>query len=100
MVVGLVELLRARTWRAFDCDDAGRVLAGWDDAGSVQLVELAPDGSPTVLTDLTGACSGRYLPGDRRVLVQHDDGGDERAQLSLLDPMTPYALRARDYLMS
>jgi len=92
VVVGLVELLRARTWRAFDCDDAGRVLAGWDDAGSVQLVELAPDGSPTVLTDLPGACSGRYLPGDRRVVVQHDDGGDERAQLCLLDPAAPGVL--------
>lgn len=88
----LLELLRARTWRAFDVDDTGRVLAGWDDSGSVQLVEIAPDGTRTVLTDLPGSCSGRYLPGERAVVVQHDDGGDERGQLSLLDPEVPYAL--------
>lgn len=92
MVVALLELLRAWTWRAFDIDDEGRVLAGWDDSGSVQLVELAADGSSMVLTDLPGPCSGRYLPGERMVVVEHDDAGDERAQLSLLDPTVPYQL--------
>ncbi|WP_127781765.1 alpha/beta fold hydrolase [Rhodococcus sp. X156] len=82
----ITELLDVRTWRAFDVDDSGRVLAGWDDSGSVQLVELSPDGPPTVLTDLPGSCSGRYLPGERTIVVQHDDGGNERAQLSLLHP--------------
>jgi dipeptidyl aminopeptidase/acylaminoacyl peptidase len=88
----LLELLRARTWRAFDIDDDGRVLAGWDDSGSVQLVEIAPDGTRTVLTDLPGSCSGRYLPGERMVVVQHDDGGNERGQLSVLDPEVPFTL--------
>lgn len=81
----LSELLELRTWRAFDVDDTGRVLAGWDDSGSVQLVELAPGEAPRVLTALPSGCAGRYLPGERRVVVVHDDGGDERAQLSLLD---------------
>jgi prolyl oligopeptidase PreP (S9A serine peptidase family) len=82
-------LLEARTWRAFDVDDAGRVLAGHDESGSVQLVELAPDGSRTDLTALPGACTGRYLPQERTVVVQHDNGGDENGQLSLLrlDPL-------------
>ncbi|MEO9223184.1 MAG: S9 family peptidase [Mycobacteriaceae bacterium] len=82
----ITELLNVRTWRAFDVDDGGRVLAGWDDSGTVQLVELTPDGTATALTALPGSCSGRYLPGERRVVVQHDDGGNEQAQLSLLDP--------------
>ena len=88
----LLELLRARTWRAFDVDDSGRILAGWDDSGSVQLVEIDPDGTRTVLTDLPGSCSGRYLPGERTIVVQHDDGGNERAQLSVLDPGLPFVL--------
>ncbi len=78
-----------RTWRAFDIDDDGRVLAGWDDLGSVQLVEIDTDGSRHPLTALPGACSGRYIPGRRAVVVQHDAGGDERMQLSTLD-LTSY----------
>jgi dipeptidyl aminopeptidase/acylaminoacyl peptidase len=84
-------LLDARTWRAFDVDEAGRVLAGWDESGSVQLVEIDPDGTVTRLTALPGGCAGRYLPGTRVALVAHDDGGNERTQLSLLrlDPRPP-----------
>lgn len=84
MAVGIEQLLEARTWRAFDVDEEGRVLAGFDGPGSVQLVEISPDGTTTPLTALPGPCSGRYLPGERVVVVQHDNGGDERAQLSLL----------------
>jgi dipeptidyl aminopeptidase/acylaminoacyl peptidase len=81
-------LLSARTWRAFDVDADGRVLAGDDTSGSVQLVELTPDGTRRTLTALPGACSGRYLKGvsPRTVVVSHDSAGDERAQLSLLRP--------------
>ena len=78
-----------RTWRAFDIDDDGRVFAGWDDLGSVQLVEIDTDGSRHPLTALPGACSGRYIPGRRAVVVQHDAGGDEKMQLSTLD-LTSY----------
>jgi dipeptidyl aminopeptidase/acylaminoacyl peptidase len=82
----LHRLLDAPTWRAFDVDDAGRILAGHDASGSVQLVELHPDGTRVPLTALSGACHGRYLPGGgRTVVVSHDAGGNERAQLSLLD---------------
>ncbi|HEY0637820.1 MAG TPA: alpha/beta fold hydrolase [Pseudonocardiaceae bacterium] len=83
MGLDIARLLEIRTWRAFDVDDDGRVLAGSDDSGSVQLVELA-DGVATPLTGLPGACQGRYLPGERAVVVEHDDGGNERGQLSLL----------------
>jgi acetyl esterase/lipase len=72
-----------RSWRALDLDAAGRVLAVHDDSGTFQLVELDGDASRP-LTALPGAVTGRYLPG-RRVLVVHDEGGDENAQLSVLD---------------
>lgn len=92
----ITELLSARTWAAFDVDDHGRVLAGHDELGSVQLVEITPDGTLTALTDLPGKCSGRYVPGRRQVVVQHDQGGDELMQLSVLDldplPSSPAGL--------
>jgi len=81
---GVPDWLQVRTWRAFDVDPDGRVLAGHDDSGTVQLVEL-DGGAATPLTALPGSVTGRYLPGRRTVLVSHDTGGDERAQLSLLD---------------
>jgi len=84
MAVDLVRLLELATWRAFDVDNAGRVLAGSDESGSTQLVELSPLGRTTALTALPGAVSGRYLPGERAAIIQHDNGGDERGQLSLL----------------
>lgn len=87
MTATLHELLEARTTRAYDLDDRGHVLIGNDDTGSVQLYEIAADGEWTRLTDLGESCSGRYLPGEgpeRVVVVQHDLGGNERAQLSLL----------------
>jgi dipeptidyl aminopeptidase/acylaminoacyl peptidase len=79
-----LRLLDVRLYRAFDLDPAGRVLAGSDDAGATQLIELGPDGSTTALTALPGPCTGRYLPGERAVIVSHDDGGNEQHQLSRL----------------
>ncbi|HUY09322.1 MAG TPA: S9 family peptidase [Candidatus Dormibacteraeota bacterium] len=84
MRLGLRDLLDLRLWLAFDIDDSGRILAGHDESGSVQLVELAPGGTATRLTALPGACAGRYLPGSRTVVVEHDQDGNERHQLSLL----------------
>jgi dipeptidyl aminopeptidase/acylaminoacyl peptidase len=78
-------LLDLRFWVALDLDADGRVLAGHDDLGSMQLVEIAPDGTVTPLTDLPSPCSGRYVPGRRQVVVEHDEGGNESYQLSLLD---------------
>ena len=84
MGLDIATLLGISLYQAFDIDAEGRVLAGGDESGSTQLIEIAPDGSRTPLTALPGPCSGRYLPGQRGVLVSHDTGGDERHQLSLL----------------
>ena len=67
-------LLDTRTWVALDIDVDGRVLAGHDDLGSQQLVEIASDGVRTPLTDLPSKCRGRYVPGCRQVVVEHDQG--------------------------
>ena len=84
MGLDLAQLLAVSVFQAFDADSAGRILAGSDEAGSMQLTEISPDGSAVTLTALPGPCSGRYLPGERTVVVSHDDGGNERKQLSLL----------------
>ena len=84
MVLDIVRLLQVSQWRAFDTDGRGRVLAGSDASGSTQLTEIS-SGTATELTALPGAVTGRYLPGERTAVVQHDAGGDERSQLSLLD---------------
>jgi len=90
------QLLDTRTWVALDLDVDGRVLAGHDDLGSQQLVEIRPEGTRTPLTELASRCTGRYVPGRRAVVVQHDQGGDENHQLSLLDltdlPVSPVGL--------
>lgn len=89
MALDIVRLLEFSSWRAFDVDGTGRVLAGSDASGSIQLVEITSDGAATPLTALPGAVSGRYLPGERTVVVQHDTDGNERSQLSLLRLDTP-----------
>ncbi len=89
MGLDLARLLDIRLYQAFDLDGAGRVLAGGDDTGSTQLIEIQPDGSIEPLTALPGPCTGRYLPGERAVLVSHDEGGNELHQLSVLRLPTP-----------
>jgi dipeptidyl aminopeptidase/acylaminoacyl peptidase len=84
MGLNIPQLLDVRMYVAFDVDSAGRVLAGSDDSGSTQLIEIAPDGSVTPLTALPGACTGRYAGQQRAVIVSHDEGGNELHQLSLL----------------
>ena len=79
------QLLDTRSWVALDIDVDGRVLAGHDDLGSQQLVEIAPDGVRTPLTDLPSRVRGRYVRGRRQIVVEHDQGGDENYQLSLLE---------------
>ena len=90
MGLDLATLLDLRFYLALDLDPAGRVLAGGDDTGSSQLIEIEPDGTATPLTALPGPCSGRYVPGQRAVLVSHDEGGNERAQISLLRLPRPH----------
>jgi dienelactone hydrolase len=94
MGLDLSQLLDLRLYEAFDIDSAGRVLAGSDDSGSTQLIEILPDGSATALTALPGACSGLYIPGQRAVVVSHDADGNERHQLSLLRLPEPDARSA------
>jgi dipeptidyl aminopeptidase/acylaminoacyl peptidase len=84
MGLDLNRLLEIRLFQAFDVDESGRVLAGSDESGSTQLIEIVGDGTMTQLTALPGACTGRYVPGQRAVIVSHDVGGNERYQLSLL----------------
>ncbi len=84
MGADLTRILDVRLYQAFDLDADGRVLAGSDDTGSTQLIEIDPDGTTVPLTALPGACTGRYLPGQRAVIVSHDDGGNELHQLSVL----------------
>ena len=84
MGLDLKRLLDVRLYQAFDADEAGRVLAGSDDTGSTQLIEIGADGEVAKLTALPGKCSGRYIPGQRVVIVSHDEGGNERMQISLL----------------
>jgi dipeptidyl aminopeptidase/acylaminoacyl peptidase len=84
MGLDLAQLLAVSVYRAFDVDSAGRILGGTDQSGSMQLIEISPDGAAQPLTALPGPCSGRYLAAGRTVVVSHDDGGNERSQLSLL----------------
>src|ERR1700735_4098690 len=84
MGLDLKRLLDVRLYQAFGADQAGRVLAGSDDTGSTQLIEIGTDGDVTKLTALPGRGEGRYIPGQRLVVVSHDEGGNERQQLSLL----------------
>src|SRR5215813_8319946 len=95
MTLDLAKLLTIPVFRAMDIDDQGRVLAATDGTGSMQLVEIAPDGTVTQLTALAGGCEGKYVPGSRTVLVSHDTNGNERTQLSLL-PLDGRTAPARD----
>jgi dipeptidyl aminopeptidase/acylaminoacyl peptidase len=82
----LARLLAMTLYRGYDIDAEGRILAGSDATGSMQLTEIQPDATMTALTALPGACRGRYLAGqgERAVIVGHDECGNEREQLSLL----------------
>jgi dipeptidyl aminopeptidase/acylaminoacyl peptidase len=81
----LVRLITAPAVAARDVDDTGRLLLGNDTSGTMQLYEVGTDGSWRQLTALDGPVNGRYLPESRTIVVEHDAGGNERAQLSLID---------------
>jgi acetyl esterase/lipase len=99
----ITDLLELHSWTVFDVDSDGRVLAGSDANGSLQLVEITQDGRHVQLTALPGRCSGRYVVGQRAVVVEHDTDGNERAQLSLLHldppPQKPAALDSLEPLV-
>ncbi|WP_020390623.1 alpha/beta hydrolase family protein [Kribbella catacumbae] len=82
----LTTLLSLPTVMAFDVDPAGRLLVGYDGSGIRQIHLVEADGSWRALTALGDtARSARFVPESRRVVVEHDSGGDERGQLSVLD---------------
>jgi hypothetical protein len=59
----------------------------WNVPGSFQLYLVAPGGVPVQLTDLGEPVKGMFVPGSGRILLSMDTGGNERAQLYLLDPV-------------
>ncbi|ADB29294.1 peptidase S9 prolyl oligopeptidase active site domain protein [Kribbella flavida DSM 17836] len=86
----LPALLSLPSLVAFDIDSEGRLLIGYDGSGVRQVHEVAPDGTWRALTALSErVVAAKYVPGSRRVVVEHDTGGDERGQLSLLDLSEP-----------
>ena len=69
--------------------DGAAVLVLSDLTGTMQLFRVPSAGGPLeALTDGSEPVSGAYLPSGNEVLVQRDAGGNERTQLSLLDPST------------
>lgn len=82
----LADLLNLTSTILLDIDDAGRLLIGDDSSGVTQLAEYDADGTRHWLTATAEPCTGRYLPGERTVVVSADDGGTERAQLFLVHP--------------
>jgi dipeptidyl aminopeptidase/acylaminoacyl peptidase len=50
MGLDLAQLLAVSVYRAFDVDSAGRILGGTDQSGSMQLIEISPDGAAQPLT--------------------------------------------------
>jgi len=82
----LTTLFSLPTTIAFDVNDDGRLLVLYDGTGTKQVNEIGPDGTWRALTDLGDTCRGaRFMPGTSKVIVEHDTGGDERGQLSVLD---------------
>lgn len=82
----LTTLLSLPTVMAFDVDGEGRLLIGYDGSGIRQLHEIGPDGSWRTLTELADTVrEARYIPGARQAVIEHDAGGNERGQLSVLD---------------
>ena len=82
----LTTLLSLPTVIAYDVDVDGRLLVGYDGTGIRQIHEVAPDGTWRVLTALADPVRmARFLPDSRKVVIEHDAGGNEQGQLSLLD---------------
>ncbi|TCO46037.1 dipeptidyl aminopeptidase/acylaminoacyl peptidase [Kribbella antiqua] len=82
----LTDFFSLPTTMALDVDDEGRLLVLYDGTGTRQINEVMPDGSWRALTALDDTVrTARFVPGSSRVVVEHDFGGSERGQLSMLD---------------
>ena len=90
-MASLRELLEVSWALPADVRDDGTALVRWNVPGSFQLYLVAPGREPVQLTDLGEPASGRFVPGSDRILLAFDEGGNERAQLYLLDA-TPGAV--------
>jgi dipeptidyl aminopeptidase/acylaminoacyl peptidase len=81
----LEQLLRIGSALPADLRDDGTALVRWNVPGSFQLYTVPPGGEPLQLTDLGEPVTGLFVPGSDRILLAVDQGGNERAQLYLLD---------------
>jgi dipeptidyl aminopeptidase/acylaminoacyl peptidase len=78
-------LLELRTAVPADAD-AETLLLRCDLSGTMQLFQAPLDGGELEqLTDFADPVEGRFVPGSGRILLEHDEAGNERTQLSLLD---------------
>ena len=85
-MASLRELLEISWALPADVSDDGDVLVRWNLPGSFQLYIVPPDGGdPVQVTDLAEPVTGLFVPGSDRILLSVDEGGNERAQLYLLD---------------
>ncbi|MGQ0842291.1 hypothetical protein [Actinokineospora sp.] len=66
--------------RVLDVDERGRLLTGLVEDDQVRLIEIDAKGAHRDLCVATGLTAANYLPGERKVVVQHGDP----ARLSLL----------------
>lgn len=82
----LRELLEASWALPADVAGDGSVLLQSNEPGTMQLYLAGPgDGEPVRLTDLGEPVAGQFVPNDGRILLEVDEGGNERMQLYLLD---------------
>ena len=82
----LTTLFSLPSTTALDVNDEGALLVLYDGSGTRQIHHVAPDGTWRALTALEDTVRGaRFVPDSSQVVVEHDDGGSELGQLSLLD---------------
>ncbi|HVM17980.1 MAG TPA: S9 family peptidase [Gaiellaceae bacterium] len=82
----LRDLLELRVAVPAGFDDAGEsLLVLSNETGTMQLHRAGLDGALERLTDFAEPVGGQFVPGSGRVLLEMDEGGNERHQLYLLD---------------
>lgn len=70
-----------------DVSDDGTVLVESNRTGTMQLYRASGAGGELEqLTDFSEPVLGSFVPGSGRILLEMDEGGNERHQLYLLDP--------------
>jgi dipeptidyl aminopeptidase/acylaminoacyl peptidase len=81
----LRDLLEVPWALPLDVAPDGTVLLQSNESGTMQLSLAPPGGEIVRLTDLGEPVTGRFLPAGDRILLEIDEGGNERMQLHLLD---------------